>query len=86
MTFETQAYEAMDTVNLPLRTKFAKWLSKLLSRELFDNELADDLADEPIEDDSEKHTKLLLEIQSEVRKLSKQKTEEQATKSAQSPN
>jgi len=71
MIFETQAYETMDIVNLPWYTQFGRWISKLLTRELFDSELAD----EPIEDESEKNMSILVQIQNEIRKVHKQQKE-----------
>jgi hypothetical protein len=69
MTFETQAYATIDNNNRPWNRRFGKWLSQLVTRDLF----AKELVDETNEDDTERQMNILVEIQNEMRKLPKSK-------------
>lgn len=66
--FQTQAYKTIDVIHPPWYKRFGKWLSKLFTRELFANDLTDELSD----DNAERQTNILLEIQREIRKPSSQ--------------
>ncbi|CAF4962814.1 unnamed protein product [Rotaria sp. Silwood1] len=63
--FQVEPYETRDMLKIPNHTKFGKWFSNLLARELF----ADELMDEPTDDTTEQQFNILQELQCGMQKI-----------------
>jgi hypothetical protein len=64
-----EPYEFKDMLNIPPYTRFGKWFSNLLTRELFAEELVDEPDDNETDDDKDKQQMhVLKKIQTKLKK------------------